>query len=203
MISLRSLRVLLWAAIAAGGLALAVGLSRPSRSRDETNEVPLIAIQPFELIDQRGEVFQSSALTGKVWVVGFAFTSCTSACPLLTSQMANLQRRVEALGTHFQLLTVTVDPDVDTPERLAAFAERYHADLANWSFLTGQPDAVRGVIRERFMVPIGERIEIEGGYDILHSAHLLLVDRQGMLRGVYPTTDLDGLQAEIERLARE
>jgi protein SCO1/2 len=186
---------------AAGWLAvgaLAIVLASRDRGTGEEELEVLAPIAAFELTDQDGRPFGSEQLRGKVWVVGFAFTSCTSICPMLTSQMANLSRRLEPLADRAHLVTITVDPETDTPERLRAYAERHHADLRRWSFLTGMPEQVRTTLTRGFMVPIGERETIAGGgYDILHTSQLMLIDRQMRLRGLYPT-DADGL-ARLER----
>jgi protein SCO1/2 len=124
---------------------------------------------------------------------------------MLTAQMANLQRRLARHGERVHLVTVSVDPETDTPEQLRAYAERYHADLRHWSFLTGPPEQVRLTIRRGFMVAIGDRRAWEGGYDILHTSQLLLVDREHRLRGVYDSdaVGLDRLERDVERLLEE
>ncbi|AKF10683.1 SCO family protein [Sandaracinus amylolyticus] len=177
-----------WALVAAMALALW------ARSERASEPEVLMPIAPFELVDQDGRAFGSAQLRGQVWIAGFAFTSCTSICPMLTSQMANLQRRLAERGDDVQLVTITVDPETDTPARMRAYAEQYRADLRSWSFLTGEPQRVRETIEQGFRRPIGARRDVEGGYDILHSGDLMLVDRDGMLRGIYPT-DQDGLDA--------
>ena len=179
-----------WIAVIALGIALVV----QSRSTREPEIGVLARIADFELTDQDGRAFGSSQLRGKVWIAGFAFTSCTTVCPMLTSQMANLQRRLAPHGDRVHLVTVTVDPETDTPAVLRAYAERHHADLAGWSFLTGSPEQVRATITRGFLVPIGEREDTPGGYDILHTSQLMLIDDQHRLRGLYPT-DADGMAA--------
>ena len=160
-------------------------------------------IAPLALTDQDGRALRSEeALRGKVWIAGFAFTSCVSICPMLTSQMANVQRRLEPHGDRVHLVTITVDPETDTPERLREYAARYGADLSRWSFLTGEPERERATIEQGFRRPIGARREVPGGYDILHSGDLMLVDQRGMLRGLYPTDQegLDRLMADVDQL---
>lgn len=186
-----------WIAVIALGIALVV---QARSTRDPALEV-LAPIADFELTDQDGRAFGSHQLRGKVWIAGFAFTTCTSVCPMLTSQMANLQRRLAPHGDRVHLVTVTVDPETDTPAALRAYAERHHADLARWSFLTGSPEQVRATVTRGFLVPIGEREEIAGGYDILHTSQLMLIDDQHRLRGLYPT-DADGMAAMERDVAR-
>lgn len=191
-----------WLTVAVLGVSLALA-GRPSGDADEADV--RMPIAPFELTDQDGRAFASEQLRGKVWVVGFAFTSCISICPMLTSQMANLQRRLESHGDRVHFVTITVDPAIDTPERLRAYAAQHHADLSRWSFLTGEPAEVRATLQRVFFVPIGERREVEGGYDILHTGQLMLVDRNAQMRGLYPTDaeSLESLERDVARLLTE
>ena len=111
--------------------------------------------------------------------------------------MANLTRRIDDPTVRF--VSITVDPAVDTPEVLRAYGERYGADTARWTFLTGRPDDVQRVVLRSFRSPMGERMEgAQGQYDILHTARFFLVDKRGTLRGLYET-DREGL----ERLERD
>lgn len=192
-----------WATVAALGIALALA-GRPSTG-DQDELGARMPIAPFELTDQDGHPFASERLRGKVWIAGFAFTSCVSICPMLTSQMANLQRRLAGEGDRVHFVTITVDPEVDTPERLRAYAEQHHADLSRWSFLTGDPTQVRATLQRVFFVPIGERRAVEGGYDILHTGQLMLVDRNGQMRAMYPTDaeSLASLERDVARLLAE
>lgn len=187
-----------WLAVAVLGLALA---ARSGATREDDFDVRM-PISPFELTDQDGRPFGSEQLRGKVWVASFAFTSCVSICPMLTSQVANLQRRLEPLGDRVHFVTITVDPETDTPARLREHAERHHADLSRWSFLTGSPDQVRATLQRVFFVAVGDRREVEGGYDILHTGQLMLVDRHGQMRGLYPTDaeSLARLERDVARL---
>lgn len=194
-----------WVAVAALGIAIAIAARGGSQRDDDALGDVRMPIAPFELTDQDGRPFGSEQLRGRVWIAGFAFTSCPSICPMLTSQMANLERRLAPHGDGVHLVTITVDPEVDTPERLRAYAERHHANLARWSFLTGSPDQVRATLQRVFFVAVGERREIEGGYDILHTGQLMLVDRSARMRGLYPT-DAEGLarlEADVARLLAE
>lgn len=140
------------------------------------------------LTDQGGHPFTSEALRGKVWIVDFMFTSCQSQCPVLTDDMAKLQRRLRRYGSALQLVSVTVDPHVDTPDVLTTYAEQHHADLGNWHFLTGKADDIVRVETDGFKLARGRRTPRDdaAGYDITHSHYLVLVDKRGTIRGYYP-----------------
>lgn len=105
-----------------------------------------IAFPDEPLLDQRGDEVRllSEVIGDRIAVVDFVFTSCTTICPLLSGIMARVQ---DGLGdaADVALVSVTVDPARDTPRRLAAYAERWHAG-PRWTFLTGEADAVRRVL---------------------------------------------------------
>lgn len=163
----------------------------------------MLPIGEFALVDQDGDPVTNADLRGKVWVVDFIFTSCPDVCPVLTSQMANLHRRID--GDDVRFVSVSVDPQHDTPERLREYAARFRADTARWSFLTGEPEGMRLTIERAFRQPVGERTELGDRYDILHAGRFMLVDRRGMLRGLYETDGegLARLERDVERLVAE
>ena len=119
-------------------------------------------------------------LAGKVVVANFIFTSCPTVCPTLTAHMARIQQRfAKTEGVH--LLSFSVDPKNDTPEKLAAFAKEYGQDPARWTFLTGDIQAVEKAIVEGFKIHIGGAGDPEAtAFDIVHGAlgeqKLLLLD---------------------------
>ncbi len=179
--------------------ALAIALTAAGCG-ERTPAIPVMtSLAPFELVDQGGQPFGSEELRGRVWVASFFFTHCPSVCPTLTSQMANLSRRLAPLGDRVHFVSVTVDPEVDDAETLRAYAARYDADLTRWTFLGGDPEGVRTALRRSFMVAVGARVDSDDtdAYDILHTARLMLVDAQGRLRGLY-STDAEGL-GDLER----
>lgn len=190
-----------WALVCLG-LLFKLGTRDARTSDPDELRMPIGA---FELVDQSHQRFGSEDLRDKISIVGFAFTSCTSICPMLTSQMVNLERRLEPLGDRVHFVTITVDPEVDTPERLFEYAERHNADLDRWSFLTGEPRVVRTTLERVFFVPVGERREIEEGYDILHTGQLMLIDRHLRMRGLYPTDapSLERLERDVHQLIAE
>jgi protein SCO1/2 len=161
-----------------------------------------LPIGSYELIDQSGAPFGSAELRGKVAIVDFVFTSCPDVCPVLTTQMANLHRRIRDDDVRF--VSISVDPEHDTPEVLRSYAARFRADTARWKFLTG-PSAP-AVVQDHFRVAIGDRSpRADGSYTLLHGSRFLLVDRRGTLRGIYGTDreELDRLEHDVARLREE
>lgn len=170
-------------------------------------EEPLPELMPigeFSLTAQDGSALGSADLRGKVYVADFIFTSCPTICPVMSTQMANLHRRIDHPDVRF--VSITVDPEHDTPEVLREYAARYRPD-PRWSFLTGDPGVVRRTIVLAFRLPVGGRqpIDDDGRYDITHGSRFVLVDRRGTLRGLYETNGegLERLERDVGRLLEE
>lgn len=107
-----------------------------------------LALPDTSLLDQdsRRLRLRSDVLAGRIVVVDFIYTTCTTICPIFTATMGSLQERLADVSARdVQLVTVTVDPVRDTPRRLKEYAGRHHAKFDNWSFLTGSKSDVDAV----------------------------------------------------------
>lgn len=161
--------------------------------RHEPAPPPVVGrLPPFELTDEKGRVFGNAQLAGRVHVVNFIFTRCASICPLLTHSMGQLQRRYDEQNIDgIRLLSITVDPEYDTPERLAAYGKQHGADPERWSFVTGDPQAVTSLVVDGFKAARGQPEENEAGlFDIAHGGKFVIVDGNGGIRGYYDTDEM-------------
>jgi len=165
-----------------------------------------LAIPPFELVDQSGQQADQSLLDGRVTIVDFIFTNCPFACPGMTGQMLRLQDKLAGTGARF--LSVSVDPERDTPERLAEYADRNGIDTSRWPLLTGPFETVRRVVREGLKFAVGpddsRMITLPDGSrmaNIMHPPHLILVGPQRRVLGLYPYSEERAMR-ELERHAR-
>ncbi len=156
-------------------------------SAPRANLPVLFHLHDFALTDSTGAAFSSQDLRGKVWIASFLFTRCSEICPTLSAQLKNLGDRLHA-QRDFRMVSLTVDPASDSPEVLAQYASTFHADPSRWTFLTGVPDRVHAVLRASFLQPFPDRraLDVAPGYDLLHGARVLLFDKQGRCRGVFP-----------------
>lgn len=152
-------------------------------------ELPkLYPVPDFAFTAQDGQPYSKAQLNGKTWVADVFFTSCAGPCPVLTKNMSEIAKFYEpASGVRF--VSFTVDPQTDTPEVLTAYAKRYGADHAEWSFLTGD-----GKQLEQFATT-GLKLG-SGDTPLIHSEHLVLIDRAGIVRGYFVGTE----PAEVTRL---
>lgn len=161
---------------------------------------PVLGTVPaFELTDQDGRSFGSADLAGRVWVASFIFTRCETVCPAITRQMARVQDRTRNLEPAVHLVSFSVDPEHDTPARLAAYARAHRASPRMWTFLTGPSDAVRETVEKGLRVSIGKDAADPSPAGISHGTHLVLVDGAARIRGYYDPAEADAL----DRLVRD
>lgn len=140
-----------------------------------------LPIGKFSLTDQTGKPFVFDTLRGKLVLVGFIYTTCPDVCPLMTAGMRLVQDGLkpgESRSVHF--LSVTTDPEVDTPEVLASYARRYKVDFSNWSFLTGDEPAL-----SRVWKLFGVKVQRKARGLVAHTPLAALVDREGAMRFAY------------------
>jgi protein SCO1/2 len=179
-------------------LLFGVPLGRALLRRIPAPPPTLGTLPDFALTDQTGHPFGTRELRGKVWVANFIFTSCAGSCPLLSQKMAEVARRGRHLGPDFHLVSLTVDPERDTPELLAAYAARYGANPHKWSFLTGPMTTIQGAVVDGFKVGMGKE-KVGDFWEIFHGENLVLVDRQLRIRGYFSAT-AEGLDRLMEAL---
>ena len=135
----------------------------------------------FALITTDGERLSLGDLRGKVVAVTFIYATCTDTCPLLTAKMVAMQKRLGPdFGSKVRFVSITVDPERDTPQILAQYARNHGADPAGWAFLTGTPDEIRDVGR-RYGIYAKKT---ERG-DVDHTFLTSIVDQRGTLRVQY------------------
>ena len=156
--------------------------------RPKIEQKPILGtIQEFKLQNQDGRDFSNRDIAGSVLLVNFVFTSCPSTCPMLTKTMADVQVRLKGTGKSVQLLTVSVDPEHDTPDGLKAYAKKHFADLSTWSFITGSKEDIRKLVVGSFASPLSiessnKPDDMSAGFQIAHGEHFVLVDQLGRIR---------------------
>ena len=176
------------------GAAAAIFAARSMSGSEATTKGALGQVPAFSLTDQQGRRVTDRDLLGQVWVVNFVFTRCPSVCPLLTAKFASLQKQLGPLPVQF--VSISVDPDYDTPEVLAAYAARFEADPKRWRFLTGPLREIERTVVQGFKIHRGDPEPSENDpnlVEIMHGEHFVLVDAQGEIRGYY-RSDAPGLK---------
>lgn len=156
-----------------------------------------LPLPDFALTERSGATVRRDDLRGKVWVAGFVFSTCPSVCPRLAAVMSSLQAPLAALpgGADARLVAFSVDPEHDTPEALRGWASKFQADPQRWLFLTGDRGEIWRLAEQGFKLPVAA--DPGPGHPILHSQKLVLVDREGQVRGWFDPLDDP---AEAQRL---
>lgn len=187
-------------------LALLAALSWPTHllSHESRDDQRLSKIKPapeFALIKQDGTRLALKDLRGKVLAITFIFASCADTCPLLTAKMAGIQNRLGSdFGQKVFFVSITVDPERDTPEVLKRYAEAHKANPAGWAFLTGSQAEIRDVAKR-----YGIYVKTTRGGDVDHTFLTSLVDQSGTLRVQYMGVrfDPDEMLRDLKSLLRE
>ena len=181
------------------------GLALLQRRGPQKTSFPILGTIPeFSLIAEDGTPVTANHFMRKIVIVDFIFTHCAGTCPVMTLQMAKLQK---AFAKYVDILfvSISVDPERDTPERLQKYAKNAGALQGRWIFLTGEKAAVHQLARKGFHLGVGEDAgsELE---PIIHSAKFVLLDRQARIRGYYDGTEDESVQKlakDIENLRSE
>ncbi|MCP1123612.1 SCO family protein [Bacillus sp. 3103sda1] len=180
-------------------LLVLAGCSSGSKLRDPLNW----DVESFQYINQNGEKFGTKDLKGKVWVADFAFTHCQTVCPPLTANMAKLQRLAKEQKLDVQFVSFSVDPEVDKPEDLKAFAQKFTDDTKNWNFLTGYTqDDIEKFAKKNFQMLVDKPDNTD---QVVHGTSFYLVDQNGKVVKQYSgikNTPYEDILRDIKRLTQ-
>ncbi|CAN5738588.1 SCO family protein [soil metagenome] len=167
--------------------------------------LPRIALGPgFAFVDQSGQRLTNEDLRGHLVLYTFTYTNCQTPCPQTSQTLRLVQQQlaqIDTRGLPVDLVTISFDPEHDTPTRLAAFARQLGADLSNWHFVTGEPAALKNVIGGSFGLYYNRNSDSTFTFD----PAFVLVDGVGIIRATYRTADLDRaiLQRDLGLIANE
>ncbi|MGE0609319.1 MAG: SCO family protein [Pirellulales bacterium] len=175
------------------------------RAEQQVTLTPTVSdrpLEPFTLTDRSGDEFDSASLQGQVWVASFFFSTCPGSCLKMNNSIAGLQEEFGPLGVTF--VSITVDPENDTPDRLKEYSLHYKARPEHWRFLTGDVADLKHVANDLFLLPFDKAA---------HSDRLMLVGPDGRVRARFSGTDptqvaqlkkkLKSLLAEVQEPAAE
>ena len=157
----------------------------------------------FTLTERSGRDLGLADLKGRVWVADFFYTTCPGPCAALSTRMKQLQEALAALEDT-RIVSISSDPEKDTPEVLRGYAERYQAG-PRWHFLTGKKEAIYKLANKGFLLSLTED-PANTAEPITHATRLVLVDKTGTIRGYYDglgAEGIDRLLADIRRLLEE
>lgn len=150
-------------------------------------------IADFKLINQNGEIITQENYKGKIYVADFFFTRCTTICPVMTSNMKEVQDAFLD-NDKVMFLSHSVTPEMDSVPILRAYADIKGVIDGKWNITTGDKKHIYALARKSYFAVLDEG---DGGLqDFVHTENFTLIDPKGQIRGTYDGTD----KAEIQRL---
>ena len=168
-----------------------------------------MADESYELVDQDENPVQfPDTYTGKVILVGYVYTHCPDICPMITYNMRDIQRELPD-EEEFMLVSISFDPERDTPEILHEYAENYKLGQDNWRLLTGNTEEVDEVLEtleiSTLKTPTKFTEDGKARYYIDHTDRVTLVDRNGNVRNTYVGSSMNQEQiiSDIHKLLTE
>ena len=238
MFTRRSLRwgLLVLAATVGGGIAAWPWIARQARwpfgmltftnpSQSALERLSVYGEVPdFTFTERSGRPITRADLLGKVWIANFIYTQCTETCPIQSAKVALLQAEFVD-EKDLRLVSITVDPEQDTPPVLSRYAERYGADPVRWLFLTGDKRTIYHLAADGFKLSVVDPDDPKERSGILrflgprpafathgskgliiHSSRFVLVDRQARIRAYHLPDDeqsLKRLRQNVKIVLRE
>jgi len=197
-----------------GLLGLAWLLSLAENQHLQHHPHPVLGqISDFTLTNQNGQATTLADLTNQVWVADIIFTRCAGPCPRMTKQMASLQTALPQTS-QAKLVTLTTDPDNDTPAVMKKYGDRFNADSNRWEFLTGTKKEIAALASGSLKlsaVPVKVEEQKDSADLFIHSTIFVVVDKHAQLRAAFETGG-DGVEwtnvqphilATVRQLERE
>jgi protein SCO1/2 len=161
--------------------------SRETSTRTALDTLPVLrTVTSFDGTDQKGATLSSSSLKGRVWLASFFFTTCESICPALNMVQAKLQKD---FGDRVRFVSISTDPDTDTPPVMDAYAQRFGAKDGVWSFIVMPHERMLDVAANGLGLIAPTEPDV-------HSTRFVLVDTAMQVRGYYDSAD----SADVARL---
>ena len=157
-------------------------------------------IGDFSFLDQNGKTINQKDVKGKVFVAEYFFTTCQTICPVMNKQMQRVHE-VYRENDKVNILSFTVNPEIDTVEQMKRYADEHKADAEKWHFLTGEKDKLYELARKSFFVlkPAESQNLGDVGSDFIHTNNFVLVDQEMRIRGYYDGTN----SKEVDRLIKD
>jgi protein SCO1/2 len=147
---------------------------------------------PFELIDQNGRPFSSSGLTGWPFAIFFGYTNCPDVCPTTLLQLSTALGKLGADADRLKVLFVSLDPERDTPEHLRAYLASFDSRIVGLTGTLEQVAATAKLWNSTFY----KLREEDGGYTVVHSGYVYLMDRHHRLEDKLVFQDTEAVQVE-------
>lgn len=137
-------------------------------------------LNEFTFKNQDEKDFGLADLEGEIWIADFIFTSCETVCPPMTANMTKLNQQLKEEGIKdIKFVSFSVDPEVDTPEKMNEFMSRYDLNSADWNFLSGYSQETIQQFAEESFRTIAVKPKNED--QVIHGTQFFLVNREGTI----------------------
>lgn len=150
------------------------------------------SVIPFELTNHDGSPVTLESLKGKIWIINFVFTRCTAICPGMSAEMSRVRSDLKN-EKDIYFLSFSVDPEFDKPEILREYMKSYGGADDHWYFLTGTRKVINSVALQSFKVGM-DLPDPNDPTNVMHSNKFFIVDRAGVVRGRYSSSDAPHMQ---------
>lgn len=174
-----------------------------NRDLDEQGDTIYHTIPDFSFVNQYNQKITQENYKGKVYIADFFFATCPGICPIMTRELTRVQKALQAIPEKVEILSHTVDPEADSTAALLAYGKEKGADFSTWNFVTGSKKKLYQMAAS-YLVVANEDAQAE--IKFVHSDKLVLIDKQGRIRGLYSgieTREVDQLIKDIKTLTRE
>jgi protein SCO1/2 len=204
--SSRKLEWIVWGALALTILGIVGAFVRSKLSVIQGPPLPIITkgLPSFTLTNQSGQVVTQKDLESEIHLVDIIFTRCAGPCPKMTRHMAELQSKLSPKPP-IKFLTVTTDPDFDSPAILKRYAEKFGADFQRWTFLTGSKAEIRRFARDGLLLVSEEKSPEQQTTPedlFIHATVFILLDKHGRVRGQFDSTE-DDFMPKLTRAVKQ
>ena len=194
---MKTLRLILWAAVAAAAIAFAAIYFWQRQAGPPAPMASLGFGGPFTLVSDTGQPFSSSQLAGRPYAMFFGFTHCPDVCPTTLARLVRLRRQMGS-DEDFRIVFVTVDPERDGPTEVGRYANLFDAPVIG---LTGSPAQIAQVKKQYGI--FSEKAGTGETYTVDHTATVLLFDRNGQFQSTISQEEGDAAAlAKLQRLAK-
>lgn len=155
------------------------------------------SIADFKLINQNGDTITQADYADKIYIADFFFTTCPTICPVMTANMADIQKVIET-DDEVMLLSHSVTPEIDSVPQLKKYAVEKGVKDAKWNLLTGDKRQIYELARKSYLAVLDDG---DGGpYDMIHTENFILVDKERRIRGFYDGTSNEAIEQLLEDL---
>lgn len=202
----RTIQWLVWGLLFVVVLAVCSAYVVSKLKETRAGPLPVLGqLRDFTLTNQFGAAVSLQTFHGQVWVADIIFTRCAGPCPIMTRHLSELQAALPA-NSAVKLVSLTTDPDFDSPKVLKSYGEQFGARPERWMFLTGAKDQIARLAIHGLKLTAVEKQPQERETEVdlfIHSTIFVVVDKQGRLRGAFETTgpDVDARKAKQQILA--